>query len=455
MCRQFASLCLLIAVVTALVLSGCDTTTDGLESGSDLEPRRAQVPSPSTDQFMTYDDLLESVATSVPAFGGFYFQEGQQLVLVLTDLTQTSAALAAVNAVFDLEDINPTGNAIAVQGDYGFGELRTWYRALRTVWELEGVVETDIDEVRNRIVIKYLAPTTEDDVWEMVAGAGVPTSAVVVEVGDPVELLSSSPSVPSDLNDRFDSMEGGIQIDPDEGLICTLGFNATNTFVGVNGLVTNSHCTASSWTTSGSSVFYQPLDNVSSHRIGIELIDPPLEDQQSNPNCPPNELCRYSDSAFIRYDRGISYSLGIIARTEQLNSNGSIDPGDLDLGDSSIYQRYFDVIGESSMYAGLEVHKVGQRTGWTKGMVSNPCINRRGANRALLLCQTNITGMYAESGDSGSPVFVFIPGLVDEPQTVSLTGLLWGSAGLTIIVSPLSGVEKDLAGAPLGNLITH
>jgi hypothetical protein len=86
------------------------------------------------------------------------------------------------------------------------------------------------------------------------------------------------------------------------------------------------------------------------------------------------------------------------------------------------------------------VHKMGARTGWTRGVVDRTCVHYRFPRVAdgVLLCQTSVAGV-ADEGDSGSPVFTVI-----DDQTVALEGILWGGGGGLYGFSRLRFVELEL-----------
>ena len=105
----------------------------------------------SVKEQRTLDGLFTDLATRVPAFGGM-FLEGQNLKVYLTDHNQKAAAEQAIAAVFGRERI-PTGGVQALKGDYGFHQLQGWFTRIGALFNIPGVVYTDIDERVNRLEI--------------------------------------------------------------------------------------------------------------------------------------------------------------------------------------------------------------------------------------------------------------------------------------------------------------
>ena len=107
---------------------------------------------------------------------------------------------------------------------------------------------------------------------------------------------------------------------------------------------------------------------------------------------------------------------------------------------------------ESPQIRGQLVDKVGRTTGWTRGQVSNTCVNTGVSGTSIvLLCQTWVEsiggGAIVAGGDSGSPTFIDLGG-----NNATLVGGLWGgsSDGTLLVYSPIANIRAEL-----GNLTTH
>lgn len=177
--------------------------------------------------------------------------------------------------------------------------------------------------------------------------------------------------------------------------------------------------------------FSQPAD-----LIGSEVADPPFF---TTFPCPAGRRCRFSDAARFRYTTGKGSDLGGIARPvarSPVDGTRNIDAAN----------PFFSITAELSPVQGVEVNKVGQRTGWTHTRIGSTCVAANvAATNITMLCQSRtVVGFVpgvSRPGDSGSPVFYWNGG-----SNVTLTGLLWGgNASFTSFVfSPMSGIEREL-----------
>jgi hypothetical protein len=90
---------------------------------------------------------------------------------------------------------------------------------------------------------------------------------------------------------------------------------------------------------------------------------------------------------------------------------------------------------------GQTVHKIGRTTAWTRGSVTNTCVNVNvSGSNVTQLCQTLVSAGVG-AGDSGSPVFR----RQGTGSNVTLVGILWGGSGSSLYVfSPISNIEAEL-----------
>ncbi len=415
---MFRKLMQLIALL-AIVVSGGGLLPQSVGAEPAEDPTARRKPK-------LIDDQLAEVATQVPAFGGMFVDEENGILYVYMrdhGPEVATTAEAAIMAVFDRESL-PQANIQALPGQYGFLELKEWHeRMMADVLGLPGVVFTDIDDAKNRLAVGVEKLEVQPLVEEQLAKLGIPREAVNIEETQPVEFAAS-------LRDFHRPVVGGLQISFLRGAdvwSCTLGFNAIR--AGVSGFVTNSHCTATMFRLEGT-VLYQPTI-AAGNRIGVEVVDPWFF---IDGKCPWSRLCRYSDSAFVRRDAGVTASQGFLARPA-LGSfawNGVAT---------------FQIVGEGNPMVGQNVTKVGRTTGRTQGTVSRTCTNYNVSGTILtLLCQAKAS--FAEkAGDSGSPVFSIQLKRGPEPSTnVILHGIFWGSGG---VFSPIGNVQRSGELGPL------
>ncbi|MEM4383814.1 MAG: hypothetical protein QXU44_07145 [Candidatus Caldarchaeum sp.] len=295
--------------------------------------------------------------------------------------------------------------------------------AARPVFDVDGVVYVDAaDDGFVEIGVANIGLRTA--VEARLRQLGIPLSLVRIVETKPVFELAT-------LRDEIRPLVGGLQIAFVKGglvYVCTLGFNAVQN--GVEGFLTNSHCTTSAFKQDGT-IEYQPLPN---KQVGQELKDP-----QPFSCGVARAKCRWSDAAFIRRFDGVTASLGIIAATTGVNDGSLTIAGG------------FQLVGghDGNAQTGTVLRKVGRTTGQTEGTVDKTCADvRPSGSNVIRLCQDIVSAavQIVAGGDSGSPVFR----ISDDPATplveVFLYGILWGgtSDGKSFVYSPLSNIITDL-----------
>lgn len=312
----------------------------------------------------------------------------------------------------------------------GRPDLEALHQRLLPLFETPGVVFTDADETRGRLVVGVLNRGGEGQLRGRLRALGVDSQSVDVVETEPIIALAT-------LRDRATTLSGGLQIRFSR-FLCSLGFPAFDGS-GTAGFVTASHCSDKQGTVD-STQYYQPLDQVPNDFIGMEIADPPY---LKGGNCPRGRRCRQSDANFSQSAGPRPVGVGIvgkIARTTGLNSL-TIDPAN----------PTFTITGEGVAGVGATANKIGRTTGWTRGTVSNTCVNTGvSGSTIVLLCQTFVTssGVIVQGGDSGSPVFA----TSGNGGNVTLLGGLWGGnqSGTQFVYSPIANIRSEL-----GNLITH
>jgi len=301
----------------------------------------------------------------------------------------------------------------------GRPDLEALHQRLLPLFETNGVVFTDADEMRGRLVVGVLDRRSEGQVRGRLRALGVDSQDVDVVETEPIIALAT-------LRDRAPDIVGGLQIRFSQYL-CSLGFPAFRN--GVRGFVTASHCSDNQGAVDGTT-YYKPLDQVGSDFIGTEIADPPYV--RGGRNCPKGKKCRQSDANFSRSDGQRAVIIGQIARTTAL--------GSLEIDSANPYT----ITGKGVAGVGATANKVGRTTGWTQGTVTNTCVNTGVSGSTLvLLCQTFVTsgGVIVQGGDSGSPVFATAGG-----NNVTLLGGLWGGnqSGTQFVYSPIANIEAEL-----------
>jgi hypothetical protein len=375
-----------------------------------------------TDQPKSFDDSLAAVAMQVPGFGGMFFdQDGTLQVYMVGQKEPLSATSMAFledvigREVGSGERLSSRGMEIR-EGQFEFLTLHSWHQQMSpVVLDIPGVVSTDNDERENRLRIGITGePGTAEAVEEALSKLGIQREMV--------EVYETKPII-QHLRNRRRPLRGGLQINFGN-FLCTLGFIAVRN--GVNGYVTNSHCT----TTQGgvqNTVEHQPIASGTTNRVGIEIADPTYF---SGSGCPAGRVCRRSDSSFIQVPHpsgpAVTTARGTIARpaVNSFNWNG------VDI---------FNITSEGSALVGQAVTKVGRTTGRTAGTVSQTCVNTNVSGTNITqLCQT-FANYGNAGGDSGSPVF-----RITTLPNVVLVGINWGGNGTISVFSPITQIQQEL-----------
>jgi hypothetical protein len=361
------------------------------------------------------DAELVRMGREIPGFGGLYYDEqGRPNVYLLNPDGADSAGRTALKRL--------GAEVVVHRGDYEFERLLGWRQELRPVLALPGVVFLDVDEARNRVVIGLeVSSPNRDRLERAILAAGIPRQAILLRETVRIEPLSG-------LLDKLRPVPGGVQM-VFSSFACTLGFNA---FRGQDfGFVVASHCTDVFGRLEGTR-FFQSLPGASTG-IGAEIADPGFS---TDPPCPSGKRCRFSDTAFAKYDNPRLGGLGRIARPTSDGHN---------LGSTNLKpaSARFTLTGRTDALAGTMVHKVGRTTGWTFGTVIGTCMDVNEGSDVTLFCQSMVQ-MGGGPGDSGSPVFSVLP-----RNKARLVGLLWGGGddpvlGIVGVFSPLAGIEEDL-----------
>jgi hypothetical protein len=226
---------------------------------------------------LSLDEEFVLLAEEVPGFGGLYLDGEGTVYVYLQDLGRA-------------QEVESWGeHVVAIQGEYDFRDLFAWKDELRALLPWDEVLSLDIDEQRNRLRVGVEAEVVEAFQAEL-AGilreTSIPPEAVTVEADEATVTLEM-------LTDSMQPIPAGVQITGNG--FCTLGTNAVSN--GVEGFVTNSHCTAVRGVVDGS-IFFQSTVAPGAN-VGVETIDPPF---LVGGKCPPDRRCRFSDTAFVTYD---------------------------------------------------------------------------------------------------------------------------------------------------------
>jgi len=404
------------AVLALLVTAACDSS-DSLvtpEPGDAAENRAAPQASVRTSD----DEFARASRAEVPGFAGFYLQEDGTPVVRLVDQKQRGAAQRYLAQEFIRARRGRHANApqqpVFLPAAYDFAQLKEWSEQLHPLLASRGdVYLIDVDEVGNRVSLGVADATAIAAVRAEAARLGIPAAAVHVQT-------QPAPQVRASLRDRHSNVRGGIQIAFSQYL-CTFGFNATRVSNGANIFVTNSHCTGTQNAFDGIAIYQNTV--ASGNHIGNEVADRGLYACAGS-----GTSCRRADAAYISHNGTRTIDRGGIART---NWATGANAGTTIIGEFDIVGRY-----TGSLPVNSYLDKTGRTSGSTYGVVTNSCVTI-----GSLRCQ-DISKVWSEGGDSGSPVYVWL-----SDNDVQLHGVMWGGPGTdytTTYSSRLAGIEQDL-----------
>jgi hypothetical protein len=419
---------ILPAVLAAAALaSGCADGAITEPNPMGAEPSdlfRSDAP-PVTSAARGLDAEFLRISAEMPGFAG-YFVDGDGVLNVRMAGAAQARSAAAVQQT--LGRVAPLGLRIAagqqvrvLDAKYDFAQLDAMHRAIGPVFDLDGVVFTDADEVRNRVVIGVTNGTARGAVERALAMGGVERAAIEIVETDPIVPMQT-------LQQRVRPVAGGLQINF-PGFFCTLGFNVrAPQRPGVHGFVTNSHCTSNQGSMT-STPYWQNLSSTPDSFIGTEMHDVPFF---TGGQCPAGRMCRWSDAAGVQYAPGVDVAFGRIYRT---TGAGSLTIDGANPMWNIVAERAFPNVGDV-------LHKTGRTTGWTSGTVSQTCVNTGVSGTSItLLCQDWVQASVA-GGDSGSPVFRRI----GEGSDVELNGILWGGGTGVFVFSAMDNVRFENQG---------
>jgi hypothetical protein len=222
------------------------------------------------------------------------------------------------------------------------------------------VILLDVDEVQNRVTVG-IPPTASIITMEEDLQRFMPSDAFVVQHAGPFTLDLT-------LRQTVRPVKAGVQIGPAG---CTLGFNTQ--YGGARAFVTASHCSATVFG-ADSGFMYQP---VGGGKIGYEVLDKaPAIGYTQIPWTGQGVVCgspgcRYSDSQVTLYYDSVASLQGEIARTTFFGTTG---PGSITI-DPTAYFTVGNKLTFPWLTVGRWASKIGQNSGWTRGQITNSCVN--------------------------------------------------------------------------------
>lgn len=408
------------AVVALLFTAACDSPES--PAGPDASAPAANRAAPQGQIHTPDQEFARAARAEVPGFAGYFLRDDGTPVVRLVDGAQRGAAqrylaqhLAAARRG---RHAGAPQQPVFLPAAYDFAQLHEWSERLVPLLERDGVYLIDVDEVENRLLVGVGDASAAAGVRAEAVRLGIPANAVATQT-------QQKPANRATVRDRFTTVVGGIQI-AFGGYVCTQGFNARRVSNNTNIFVTNSHCTTTQYATDGATIYQNTV--ASGNAIGAEVADRALYACVSGV-----ASCRRADAAYISHNGTRTVGQGGIARTAWATGRAA----------SLTVTGEYDIVGRytGTLPVGTYLDKTGRTSGSTYGQVTNSCVTI-----GSLRCQ-DISKVWSEGGDSGSPVFVYLGGSGAAENDVQLHGVMWGGPGTdytTTYSSRLAGIEADL-----------
>jgi len=175
------------------------------------------------EKVITIDEHLANIALDAPEFGGMYWGDDGRLNVWLVGETTIGPSLRRSIEDFLAMGTIPAGEDIAtvvsaarvLPAKYGFATLVNWHSLLTSIMQDRGVTQTDVDDIRNALVIGVTNEGVISRIRAGVSKLGIPGDAFLVEVIPPMQIVA-------DLQGVVRPVPSSVQI-AFSGLLCTLG----------------------------------------------------------------------------------------------------------------------------------------------------------------------------------------------------------------------------------------
>lgn len=425
----------LTCALTVALAGACSDEEIPAAPSTRENPALTSGPLASLDSLGEMQPFIE-IAREVPSFGGFWFNDQDQIVVALTNPADFQRVVAMIPE--HLGAHQPSNGYTAMLVARPFADLARFRASLRAeVFGLAGVVSLGVKESANRVEVGVTDLGVEPVVRALVRTLGIPDEAVAV-------LRVPMPQVISHALDNqhpSGAIEGGWEIGsprgPTTAATCTLGFAAFRND-GSPVFVTNYHCTPTSPGFDGGPITQPAFGG----HAGSEILDP---DGSQCISSKPWIRCRNADAALFSAARPLQFAK--IARpTGRTTADVSGGPLTIDHANPTftISSSNFNVFQEEWL------EKVGKTTGWSHGKVEDTC-NDYISEGSMRLCSHRVD-FAVQDGDSGSPVFY-----LRSDGTADLRGIVFGwqkwpysdglMSGLGQIVSDLGPLRVHIVQA--------
>ncbi len=153
-------------------------------------PLSTESPSPPLTPVATgFDYLMADIAAEAPGFAGMLLDPvDNNILLVKTTKPDTDVSVYKAAIVARFPEMSSKRFEL-INATYDFAKLSAWYALIAPLYGLPGLVFTDIDEVRNKIVIGVRTEADLAPMEQKIAELPIPSDAIEVVVRGPSTLL--------------------------------------------------------------------------------------------------------------------------------------------------------------------------------------------------------------------------------------------------------------------------
>jgi len=407
-CRFFAPMLVLTFAFA------CSEPTNGVRA-----PQRSVASSRNgleqVPQRAGHDQMWMDLSRRIAGFGGMYFNDDGDLVVVLKDTSKTaeaSAALAGFVGQSHRPKYLPSPHAprmLFAAGRYDYLELVALKDLVSSAVSKSNANAVAIDEVANGILVGVDDGSISLAHSALVA-ASVPENAVHIVSASRSHTVSDTIK----LRNTTSPLVGGNRFWVG-GTFCTLGLPVKWGSANSDGFISAGHCArlgngfGDTLVELGDSTFVLTQKSIGS------IID----DGSATHTCSHGTNCKWSDAALFTMASGVTTRFAAIARGTALAwalTGQYWSPSDVGNPIAYDHRSYwgsstlgpFEMISQEAFQGevvGEWVSKVGQTTGWTVGQITNASYDVHTDEGYWILQSVQVHGG-AYAGDSGAGVFV-------------------------------------------------
>jgi hypothetical protein len=375
--------------------------------------------------------IAERFAKLVPEFAGAYRGGGHSLIVRVSDINFSRTGSAAIAKALLEKELKAGGRGELTvtfeRARYNYSQLRTWLALSLDSLGTYKAVSWSINQRTSQIRVAFANETALSSFKSVIANLEIPSDAVVLGL-EPEEQLYQA---------RLDTLvrpvRGGLVIYTHQWHYDGAGtaWNGPCTLTGIflQGtwpmFLTAAHCV--NFAAHGGDLDWMVYQDIATHDgfcsdgrqcVGQISDNPPFSG--SVPGCPSGSYCRNSDAAA----GDVAGSVGVngLRGTVALPLAGPVAPpqysASLSIGTANISLQG----GYTNIVIGDTLSKIGETTGWTKGVVFD--INVTSVVNGLTKLHSVRVQAGGTYGDSGAPV------LRQQSDGYYLAGLLWGGGTL-------------------------